>query len=84
MSEVLLLSFACAYIMCVCVCVCVCLCVSVSVSVSAEVMVKVHVVDLKDDTIVPPISVRAYLNQSIMEFKQLIAQVASVLFPISQ
>ncbi|XP_056463354.1 ubiquitin carboxyl-terminal hydrolase 47 isoform X2 [Gadus chalcogrammus] len=39
-----------------------------------EVMVKVHVVDLKNDTIVPPVSVRAFLNQSIAEFKQLIAQ----------
>uniref|UniRef100_A0A671XKJ1 Ubiquitin carboxyl-terminal hydrolase 47 n=1 Tax=Sparus aurata TaxID=8175 RepID=A0A671XKJ1_SPAAU len=39
-----------------------------------EVMVKVHVVDLKSETIASPISVRAYLNQSITEFKQLIAQ----------
>ncbi|MED6232449.1 Ubiquitin carboxyl-terminal hydrolase 47, partial [Ataeniobius toweri] len=39
-----------------------------------EVMVKVHVVDLKTETIALPISVRAYLNQSITEFKQLIAQ----------
>ncbi|XP_030650227.1 ubiquitin carboxyl-terminal hydrolase 47 isoform X2 [Chanos chanos] len=39
-----------------------------------EVMVKVHVVDLKSETIAPPVSVRAYLNQSITEFKQLIAQ----------
>uniref|UniRef100_A0A8C7XZU6 Ubiquitin carboxyl-terminal hydrolase 47 n=1 Tax=Oryzias sinensis TaxID=183150 RepID=A0A8C7XZU6_9TELE len=39
-----------------------------------EVMVKVHVVDLKSETIAPPISVRAYLNQSITEFKQLIDQ----------
>ncbi|XP_054627080.1 ubiquitin carboxyl-terminal hydrolase 47 isoform X2 [Dunckerocampus dactyliophorus] len=39
-----------------------------------EVMVKVHVVDLRTETIVPPISVRAYLNQTITEFKQLIAQ----------
>ena len=38
-------------------------------------MVKVHVVDLKTETIASPISVRAYLNQSITEFKQLIAQV---------
>lgn len=42
-----------------------------------EVMVKVHVVDLKTETIALPISVRAYLNQSITEFKQLIAQVSS-------
>ncbi|XP_061599210.1 ubiquitin carboxyl-terminal hydrolase 47 isoform X4 [Cololabis saira] len=41
-----------------------------------EVMVKVHVVDLKSETIATPISVRAYLNQTITEFKQLIAQVA--------
>ncbi|KAK6294582.1 hypothetical protein J4Q44_G00354120 [Coregonus suidteri] len=39
-----------------------------------EVMVKVHVVDLKTETIAPPVSIRAYLNQSITEFKQLIAQ----------
>lgn len=42
---------------------------------AVEVMVKVHVVDLKSETIAPPVSVRAYLNQTIMEFKQLIAQV---------
>lgn len=36
---------------------------------------KVHVVDLKSETIASPISVRAYLNQTITEFKQLIAQV---------
>nr|XP_055070007.1 ubiquitin carboxyl-terminal hydrolase 47 isoform X2 [Misgurnus anguillicaudatus] len=39
-----------------------------------EVMVKVHIVDLKSETIAAPVSVRAYLNQSITEFKQLIAQ----------
>uniref|UniRef100_A0A665VLJ9 Ubiquitin carboxyl-terminal hydrolase 47 n=1 Tax=Echeneis naucrates TaxID=173247 RepID=A0A665VLJ9_ECHNA len=39
-----------------------------------EVMVKVHVVDLKSEAIASPISVRAYLNQTITEFKQLIAQ----------
>lgn len=39
-------------------------------------MVKVHVVDLKSETIATPISVRAYLNQTITEFKQLIAQVS--------
>ncbi|XP_043938661.1 ubiquitin carboxyl-terminal hydrolase 47 [Protopterus annectens] len=39
-----------------------------------EVMVKVHVVDLKTETISPPISVRAYLNQTVLEFKQLISQ----------
>ncbi|XP_047662512.1 ubiquitin carboxyl-terminal hydrolase 47 isoform X1 [Tachysurus fulvidraco] len=39
-----------------------------------EVMVKVHVVDLKSETITAPVSVRAYLNQTITEFKQLIAQ----------
>ncbi|XP_036441886.1 ubiquitin carboxyl-terminal hydrolase 47 isoform X6 [Colossoma macropomum] len=39
-----------------------------------EVMVKVHVVDLKSETIAAPVSVRAYLNQTITEFKQLIAQ----------
>uniref|UniRef100_A0A3Q3MWL6 Ubiquitin carboxyl-terminal hydrolase 47 n=1 Tax=Mastacembelus armatus TaxID=205130 RepID=A0A3Q3MWL6_9TELE len=44
-----------------------------------EVMVKVHVVDLKNETIASPISVRAYLNQTITEFKQLIAQVSFLL-----
>ncbi|TSL68241.1 Ubiquitin carboxyl-terminal hydrolase 47 [Bagarius yarrelli] len=39
-----------------------------------EVMVKVHVVDLKSETIAAPVSIRAYLNQTITEFKQLIAQ----------
>ncbi|XP_051579628.1 ubiquitin carboxyl-terminal hydrolase 47-like isoform X1 [Myxocyprinus asiaticus] len=39
-----------------------------------EVMVKVHVVDLKSEIIRAPVSVRAYLNQTITEFKQLIAQ----------
>uniref|UniRef100_A0A673MKH2 Ubiquitin carboxyl-terminal hydrolase 47 n=1 Tax=Sinocyclocheilus rhinocerous TaxID=307959 RepID=A0A673MKH2_9TELE len=39
-----------------------------------EVMVKVHVVDLKSESIAAPVSVRAYLNQTITEFKQLIAQ----------
>ncbi|XP_078076997.1 ubiquitin carboxyl-terminal hydrolase 47 isoform X3 [Mustelus asterias] len=41
---------------------------------SGEVMVKVHVVDLKIETLIPPISVRAYLNQTVAEFKQLISQ----------
>ncbi|KAM8877352.1 ubiquitin carboxyl-terminal hydrolase 47 isoform 1-T1 [Synchiropus picturatus] len=39
-----------------------------------EVMVKVHVVDLKTETIAPPISVRAYLNQTVSEFKRLISK----------
>ncbi|XP_053247019.1 ubiquitin carboxyl-terminal hydrolase 47 isoform X2 [Podarcis raffonei] len=39
-----------------------------------EVMVKVHVVDLKQETVVPPISVRAYLNQTVTEFKHLISK----------
>uniref|UniRef100_A0A8C6PI16 Ubiquitin carboxyl-terminal hydrolase 47 n=1 Tax=Nothobranchius furzeri TaxID=105023 RepID=A0A8C6PI16_NOTFU len=39
-----------------------------------EVMVKVFIVDLKTETITPPVSVRAYLNQTVTEFKQLIAQ----------
>ncbi|XP_061100391.1 ubiquitin carboxyl-terminal hydrolase 47 isoform X2 [Conger conger] len=39
-----------------------------------EVMVKVHVVGLRTETISSPVSVRAYLNQSVTEFKQLIAQ----------
>lgn len=40
-----------------------------------EVMVKVHVVDLKQETVVPPVSVRAYLNQTVTEFKYLISKV---------
>lgn len=40
-----------------------------------EVMVKVHVVDLKQETVASPISVRAYLNQTVTEFKYLIAKV---------
>uniref|UniRef100_A0A6Q2XPH8 Ubiquitin carboxyl-terminal hydrolase 47 n=1 Tax=Esox lucius TaxID=8010 RepID=A0A6Q2XPH8_ESOLU len=40
-----------------------------------EVMVKVYVLDLNTETIAPPVSLRAYLNQSVTEFKQLIAQV---------
>ncbi|XP_008114143.1 ubiquitin carboxyl-terminal hydrolase 47 isoform X2 [Anolis carolinensis] len=39
-----------------------------------EVMVKVHVVDLKQETVAPPISVRAYLNQTVTEFKHLISK----------
>lgn len=49
--------------------------VYISMCVPIEVMVKVHVVDLKCETIAPPVSVRAYLNQTVTEFKQLIAQV---------
>ncbi len=45
----------------------------------AEVMVKVHVVDLKRECIAAPVSVRAYLNQTITEFKQLIAQVQNLI-----
>ncbi|XP_069759702.1 ubiquitin carboxyl-terminal hydrolase 47 isoform X4 [Narcine bancroftii] len=41
---------------------------------SGEVMVKVHMVDLKTETLAPPISVRAYLNQTVAEFKQIISQ----------
>lgn len=44
----------------------------------AEVMVKVHVVDLKTESVAPPISVRAYLNQTVSEFKQLISKVISI------
>ncbi|XP_071974961.1 ubiquitin carboxyl-terminal hydrolase 47 isoform X4 [Engystomops pustulosus] len=39
-----------------------------------EVMVKVYVVDLKTEAIAPPVSVRAYLSQTIQEFKQLISK----------
>jgi len=42
-------------------------------------MVKVHVVDLKSESIAAPVSVRAYLNQTITEFKQLIAQVLNLI-----
>lgn len=38
-------------------------------------MVKVHVVDLKTESVAPPISVRAYLNQTVSEFKHLISKV---------
>lgn len=44
-----------------------------------EVMVKVHVVDLKSESIAAPVSVRAYLSQTITEFKQLIAQVQNLI-----
>ncbi|XP_035663404.1 ubiquitin carboxyl-terminal hydrolase 47-like isoform X1 [Branchiostoma floridae] len=36
--------------------------------------VKVHVVDLESETVSPPITVRAYLNQTISEFKNQLAQ----------
>ena len=49
--------------------------VYISMCVPIEVMVKVHLVDLKCETIAPPVSVRAYLNQTVTEFKQLIAQI---------
>ena len=39
-----------------------------------EVMVKVHVVDLKAESVAAPITVRAYLNQTVTEFKQLISK----------
>uniref|UniRef100_A0A6J0TAK9 Ubiquitin carboxyl-terminal hydrolase 47 n=1 Tax=Pogona vitticeps TaxID=103695 RepID=A0A6J0TAK9_9SAUR len=39
-----------------------------------EVMVKVHVVDLKQENVAPPISVRAYLNQTVTEFKHLVSK----------
>ncbi|XP_077674539.1 ubiquitin carboxyl-terminal hydrolase 47 isoform X1 [Eretmochelys imbricata] len=39
-----------------------------------EVMVKVHVVDLKTESVAPSISVRAYLNQTVTEFKELISK----------
>lgn len=42
-------------------------------------MVKVHVVDLKQETVAPPISVRAYLNQTVTEFKHLISKVNHIL-----
>uniref|UniRef100_UPI00358FDFB7 ubiquitin carboxyl-terminal hydrolase 47 isoform X2 n=1 Tax=Myxine glutinosa TaxID=7769 RepID=UPI00358FDFB7 len=42
------------------------------------VTVKVHVVNLKNETVSRGISVRAYLNQTIGEFKQLINQVTGL------
>ncbi|XP_069479744.1 ubiquitin carboxyl-terminal hydrolase 47 isoform X2 [Ambystoma mexicanum] len=45
---------------------------------SGEVMVKVHVVNLKTDTVASPVSVRAYLNQTVMEFKQLVSKAAEL------
>ncbi|MBN3279826.1 UBP47 hydrolase, partial [Polyodon spathula] len=39
-----------------------------------EVMVKVHVVDLKTETIALPVTVRAYLNQTVTEFTQLLSR----------
>ncbi|XP_030188375.1 ubiquitin carboxyl-terminal hydrolase 47 isoform X3 [Lynx canadensis] len=39
-----------------------------------EVMVKVHVVDLKAESVAAPVTVRAYLNQTVTEFKQLISK----------
>ncbi|KAE8606169.1 hypothetical protein XENTR_v10010623 [Xenopus tropicalis] len=44
-----------------------------------EVMVKVYVVDLKTETVAPPVSVRAYLSQTIIEFKQLISKSVDLL-----
>lgn len=46
-----------------------------------EVMVKVHVVDLKAETVAAPITVRAYLNQTVTEFKQLISKVSGKIRP---
>lgn len=43
-----------------------------------EVMVKVHVVDLKAETVAAPITVRAFLNQTVIEFKQLISKVSYI------
>ncbi|XP_069079700.1 ubiquitin carboxyl-terminal hydrolase 47 isoform X1 [Pleurodeles waltl] len=45
---------------------------------SGEVMVKVHVVDLKTETVASPVSVRAYLNQTVMEFKQLVSKATNL------
>ncbi|XP_040845044.1 ubiquitin carboxyl-terminal hydrolase 47 isoform X8 [Ochotona curzoniae] len=39
-----------------------------------EVMVKVHVVDLKAESVALPVTVRAYLSQTVTEFKQLISK----------
>lgn len=44
-------------------------------------MVKVHVVDLKAETVAAPVTVRAYLNQTVSEFKQLISKVSSKIRP---
>lgn len=48
---------------------------SVSSNVT-EVMVKVHVVDLKAESVALPVTVRAYLSQTVTEFKQLISKVS--------
>ena len=40
------------------------------------VTVKVYRVDLEEETIHPPVSVRAYLTQTVTDFKALVAQVS--------
>lgn len=42
------------------------------------VTVKVFVVDIQKEIILPPISVRAYLVQTVEEFKALLSQVTDV------
>lgn len=51
---------------------------------SIGVTVKVFVADMAKDMIVEPaVSVRAYLVQTVEEFKDLVAQVGSVLYSFS-
>ncbi len=39
------------------------------------VTVKVHVVDLEEESISPPVNVRAYTSQTVAEFKTLVSEV---------
>ncbi len=38
---------------------------------------KVHVVDLKAETISPPVNVRAYTSQTLNDFKLIVAEVSA-------
>ena len=52
---------------------------AVYVYVIAGVTVKVYVADMERETIIePPVSVRAYLVQTVEEFKTLVAQVSII------
>ena len=42
------------------------------------VTVKVHIVDLETETIGPPVTVRAYLTQTVDEYKSLVSQMIQV------
>ncbi len=41
------------------------------------VTVKVHVVDLGEESISPPVNVRAYTTQTVEEFKSLVSEVSN-------